>query len=282
MDGHPVSSISTFLHTFFAHFHHIYSFSRLIDMPIHFEGACCRTSYFPPHFSGPFSPWISVLGIRCSTPAPMACDLLPRWLGRLILDSERFLGCLLLRGLRQLAIAGTPPPKKSDAAISTPMFFFGRRCFISLVGCRSVSPWSCPSVLPALVELFTCRAAEGKSSANSLSISCRTYPKSCPSLQLVLNRHHLQSNANCSWSSPIFRSKRGSGSMRWQVVVCGWDHCIAFLWRCTAHLGTRDGAWADVGTRGRGCSGAGIRFPIVSRDHKPIQMLLKLRSSQQC
>ena len=35
---------------------HIYSFSRLIDMVIHFEGACHRTSYFPPHFLGPLSP----------------------------------------------------------------------------------------------------------------------------------------------------------------------------------------------------------------------------------
>ena len=77
-----------FLHTFFAHFHHIYSFSRLIDMVIHFEGAWYRKSYFPPHFSGAFSPWISVLGIGCSTPAPMACDLLPRWLGRLKTDSS--------------------------------------------------------------------------------------------------------------------------------------------------------------------------------------------------
>ena len=83
LDVHPVSPISTFLHTFFAHFHHIYSVSRLIDMVIHFEGACYKTSYFPPHFSGPPSPWISKLGIGCSTPAPMACDLLPRLLGRL-------------------------------------------------------------------------------------------------------------------------------------------------------------------------------------------------------
>ena len=59
----------------FSHFHHIYSFSRLIDMVIHFEGACYRTSFFAPHFSGPPSPWISKLGIVCSTPAPMACDL---------------------------------------------------------------------------------------------------------------------------------------------------------------------------------------------------------------
>ena len=70
-----------FAHIFFTHFHHIYSFSRLIDMVLHFQGACYRTSYFPPHFSGPLSPWICVLGIGCSTPAPMACDLLPRWLG---------------------------------------------------------------------------------------------------------------------------------------------------------------------------------------------------------
>ena len=63
MDVHPGSLISTFLHTFFAHFHHMYSSSRLIDMVIHFEGACYRTSYFPPHFSGPISPWISKLGI---------------------------------------------------------------------------------------------------------------------------------------------------------------------------------------------------------------------------
>ena len=34
-------------------------------MVIHFEGACYRTSYFPSHFSGPLSPWISVLGIGC-------------------------------------------------------------------------------------------------------------------------------------------------------------------------------------------------------------------------
>ena len=60
----------------------------LIDMVIHFEGACYRTSYFPPHFSGPFSPWISVLGTGCSIPAPMACDLLPRWSGRLKTDSS--------------------------------------------------------------------------------------------------------------------------------------------------------------------------------------------------
>ena len=46
-----------------------------------FEGACYRTSYFPPHFSGPLSPWISVLGIGCPIPAPMACNLLPWWLG---------------------------------------------------------------------------------------------------------------------------------------------------------------------------------------------------------
>ena len=35
--------ISTFLQPIFTHFHHIYSFSRLIDMDIHFEGACYRT-----------------------------------------------------------------------------------------------------------------------------------------------------------------------------------------------------------------------------------------------
>ena len=51
---HPVSPISTFLHTFFTHFYHIYSFSRLIDMVIHFQGACCRTSYFPPHSQAHF------------------------------------------------------------------------------------------------------------------------------------------------------------------------------------------------------------------------------------
>ena len=77
-----------FFHTFFPHFHHIYSFSRLLDMVIHFEGACYRTSYFPPHFSGPRSPWISVLGIGCSLRSPMACDLLPQWLGRLKTDSS--------------------------------------------------------------------------------------------------------------------------------------------------------------------------------------------------
>ena len=61
-------------------------FSRLIDVVIHFEGACYRTSLFPPHFS--LTPWISVLGIGCSIPAPMACDLLPRWLERLQTDSS--------------------------------------------------------------------------------------------------------------------------------------------------------------------------------------------------
>ena len=70
---------------FFPHFHHIYSFSRLIDMVM---SACYRTSYFPPHFSDPLSPWISILGIGCSIPAPMACNLLPRWLGRLKIDSS--------------------------------------------------------------------------------------------------------------------------------------------------------------------------------------------------
>ena len=57
----------------FTHFHRIYSFSRLIDMVIHFEGACYRTSYFPPHFSGPLSPWIPVLRIGCSIPALHHC-----------------------------------------------------------------------------------------------------------------------------------------------------------------------------------------------------------------
>ena len=91
LDVHPVSPISTFLHTFFPHFHHIYSFSRWIDMVIHLQGACYRTPYFPPHFLGPLSPWISVLGIGCSTPTPMACDLLPRWLGRLKTDSSTWI-----------------------------------------------------------------------------------------------------------------------------------------------------------------------------------------------
>ena len=77
-----------FLAHIFSHFHHIYSFSRLIDMVIHSEGAYYRTSYFPPRLSSPFSPWISVLGIGCSIPAPMACDLLPRWLGQLKMDSS--------------------------------------------------------------------------------------------------------------------------------------------------------------------------------------------------
>ena len=67
---------------------HIYSFSRLIDMVIHFQAACYKTSYFPPHCSGPLSPWISRLGIGCSIRAPMACDLLPQWLGRLKTDSS--------------------------------------------------------------------------------------------------------------------------------------------------------------------------------------------------
>ena len=63
-------------------------FFRLMNMVILFEGACYRTSYFPPHFSGPLSLWISKLGIGCSAPAPMARDLLPRWLGRLKTDSS--------------------------------------------------------------------------------------------------------------------------------------------------------------------------------------------------
>ena len=73
---------------FSPHFHHIYCFSHLIDMVIYFEGACYRTSYFPPHFLGPLSPWISKLGIGCSTPAPMVYDLMPRWLGWLKTDSS--------------------------------------------------------------------------------------------------------------------------------------------------------------------------------------------------
>ena len=42
LDVHPVSPISTFLHTFFTHFHHTYSFSRLIDTVIHFQGASTK------------------------------------------------------------------------------------------------------------------------------------------------------------------------------------------------------------------------------------------------
>ena len=60
LDVHPVSPISTFLHTLFSHFHHIYSFSRLIDMVIHFEGACYGTTYFPPHFRATFSMDLSI------------------------------------------------------------------------------------------------------------------------------------------------------------------------------------------------------------------------------
>ena len=36
LDFHSVSPISTFLHTFFAHFHHIHSCSRLIS-PHHWD-----------------------------------------------------------------------------------------------------------------------------------------------------------------------------------------------------------------------------------------------------
>ena len=82
---HPMLHFCTH---FFTHFHHTYSFSRLIDMVIHFEGACYGTSYFPPHFSGLFSPWFSKLGLGCSIRAPMAYDLVPRWLGRLKTDSS--------------------------------------------------------------------------------------------------------------------------------------------------------------------------------------------------
>ena len=53
LDLHPVSPISTFLHTFFAHSHHIYSFSQLIDMVIHFEGACYSHIILPSSFLGP-------------------------------------------------------------------------------------------------------------------------------------------------------------------------------------------------------------------------------------
>ena len=95
-----------FLHNFFSHFHHIYSFSQLIDMVIHFQGACYGTSYFPPHFSSPLSPWILVLGIGCSTPAPMACNLLPRWLGRLKMDSSTW--------------NTTPPPRVVPHPLSFP------------------------------------------------------------------------------------------------------------------------------------------------------------------
>ena len=72
LDVHPVSPISTFLHTPFSHFHHIYSFSRLIDMVIHFEGACYRISYFPPHFSGPLSIGDRVLYTRSNGLRPPA------------------------------------------------------------------------------------------------------------------------------------------------------------------------------------------------------------------
>ena len=52
LDVHPVSPISTFLHTNFAHFHHIYSFSRLIDMVIHFQGdIILPTSFLRSTFS---------------------------------------------------------------------------------------------------------------------------------------------------------------------------------------------------------------------------------------
>ena len=73
------------------YFTHFYLFAHVFyPFPPHllFQGAYYRTSYFPPHFSGPLSPWISVLGIGCSIPAPMAWHLLPRWLGWLKTDSS--------------------------------------------------------------------------------------------------------------------------------------------------------------------------------------------------
>ena len=72
---------------FSTHFRCVNHFAWLIDMLIQVQGACYRTSYLFPLFSSPLSPWISALGIGCSTPAPMACDLLPWWLGRLKMDS---------------------------------------------------------------------------------------------------------------------------------------------------------------------------------------------------
>ena len=60
LNVHPISPISTFLHTFPPHFHQIYSFSRLIDMVIHFQGALLRdiilpSSFLRPTFSMDFS-----------------------------------------------------------------------------------------------------------------------------------------------------------------------------------------------------------------------------------
>ena len=45
-------------------------------MVIQFQGACCRTSYFSPHFSDPlpFSPWISISEIVCDTYI-MCCEI---------------------------------------------------------------------------------------------------------------------------------------------------------------------------------------------------------------
>ena len=68
-----------FAHIFYHFPPHLLFFS-VIDLVIHFQGACYRTSYLPPHFSGPPAAWITVLGIGCSIPAQVACDLLPRWL----------------------------------------------------------------------------------------------------------------------------------------------------------------------------------------------------------
>ena len=49
-------------------------------MVMRLQGACCRTSYFPPHLLKPtfsFSVDLSI-GIGCSTTAPTACEFLPR------------------------------------------------------------------------------------------------------------------------------------------------------------------------------------------------------------
>ena len=138
---HPVSHISIFLHTFFPHFHHIYSFSRVIDIVIHFQGACYRTTYFPPHFSGPFSPWILVLGIGCSIPAPMACGL-----GRLKMDSSTW-------NTTKMVESGESAMQEGVHLLCHPKFRFATSLPSISSAPQSSSPPKAPSPSPLPQEL---------------------------------------------------------------------------------------------------------------------------------
>ena len=72
----PCFSHFYFFAHIFAHFHHIYSFSRLIDMVIHFEGACYSiilpSSFLRPIFSMDLSIGDRVFYTRSNGLQPLA------------------------------------------------------------------------------------------------------------------------------------------------------------------------------------------------------------------